>query len=108
MGLTDNRNSAPRPDILPMGVGLLVLVIGASFGANVGYGINPARDLVPRIFTAMAGWKNKPFGNVAWQTVLGELIGGVLGALLYKFAIDIHHPDDAKKESIVKMEEMES
>ena len=44
-----------------MCVGFLVVVIGISFGINCGYGINPARDLIPRIFTALAGWKEQPF-----------------------------------------------
>ena len=59
--LTDKRNSPPKPEILPLIVGLVVFVIGISFGINCGYGINPARDLMPRIFTAMAGWGSAPF-----------------------------------------------
>mgnify|MGYP003413518121 CR=1 FL=1 len=35
-------------------VGLLVVAIGVAFGFNAGYAINPARDLGPRLFTAVA------------------------------------------------------
>ena len=59
--LTDKRNNPPKAHILPLIVGLLVVAIGISFGINVGYGINPARDLIPRLFTALAGWDEKPF-----------------------------------------------
>lgn len=58
--LTDKRNSPPSGGILPLIVGLTVFVIGISFGINCGYGINPARDLIPRLFTAMAGWGTAP------------------------------------------------
>ena len=60
--LNDPNNNPPRADIRPLLVGLLVVVIGTSFGCNVGYGINPARDLIPRLFTAIAGWKEYPLG----------------------------------------------
>ena len=59
--LTDKRNNPPSRHILPLIIGMIVLGIGISFGINAGYGINPARDLIPRIFTAMAGWKEAPF-----------------------------------------------
>ena len=61
LALTDKRNNSPKPHILPLIVGLLVVGIGICFGQNVGYGINPARDLIPRLFTAMAGWHEAPF-----------------------------------------------
>ena len=60
--LTDKRNAnAPSPQLVPFIIGVLVLLIGATFGLNRGYGINPARDLIPRIFTSIAGWKSFPF-----------------------------------------------
>jgi len=59
--LTDKRNNPPSSGILPLIVGLVVFVIGVSFGINCGYGINPARDFVPRLFTVMAGWGLEPF-----------------------------------------------
>ena len=40
----------------PVLVGGIVVAIGVSFGFNAGYAINPARDLGPRLFTAVAGW----------------------------------------------------
>ncbi len=56
MALADQRNQPVVPGGEPVGVGLLVLLIGVSLGSNSGYAINPTRDLGPRVFTLMAGW----------------------------------------------------
>lgn len=71
----------------PMLVGLLVLSIGLSLGGSTGYAINPARDLGPRIahfLLPIAGKGDSDWGY-AWVPVLGPIIGGVLGALAYRF-----------------------
>lgn len=54
-GITDRRNAAAPPGLVPIVVGLLVTLIGATFGLNAGYAINPARDLGPRLFTLVVG-----------------------------------------------------
>ena len=59
--LTDKQNSPPQQGIFPLIVGFVVFTIGISFGINCGYGINPARDFMPRIFTSIAGWGSAPF-----------------------------------------------
>ncbi|HNV03817.1 MAG TPA: MIP family channel protein [Vicinamibacterales bacterium] len=84
-GITDPRH-APPAGLVPLIVGLLVVAIGAAFGVNCGYAINPARDFGPRIFTAMAGWGSGVFraGNFWWWVpIVGPLAGGVLGGWLY-------------------------
>ncbi len=66
------------------------LEIGMSFGAMHGYAINPARDLGPRLFTVLAGFRNNGItdGNrVWWVPVLAPLVGGVLGAGVYDFGV---------------------
>ena len=71
----------------PLLVGLLVFSIGLSLGGPTGYAINPARDLGPRIAHALlpiAG-KGGSDWSYAWIPVLGSCIGGVLGALVYKW-----------------------
>ena len=60
MAITDKNNMAIPKGMTPFGVGLIVTVIGMTLGSNCGYAINPARDLGPRIFTAMAGWGTEP------------------------------------------------
>ncbi len=66
-------------------VGLLVLGIGLSLGGTTGYAINPARDLGPRIFHAVAPIKNKRDSNwgYAWIPVLGPLAGALAAGILF-------------------------
>ncbi|KAK3746530.1 hypothetical protein QZH41_007379 [Actinostola sp. cb2023] len=59
--ILDKNNNAPDKGAAPVLIGLTVFVIGTAFGFNSGYAINPARDLGPRIFTAMAGWGGEVF-----------------------------------------------
>ena len=72
----------------PLLLGLLVWSIGLSLGGSTGYAINPARDLGPRIAHAILPIRGKADSDwgYAWVPVLGPIIGGVLGALFYKFA----------------------
>ncbi len=70
----------------PLLIGLLVVAIGMSFGAMHGYAINPARDLGPRLFTVLVGFKNNGLTDGTWiwtVPVIGPIIGGILGAVLY-------------------------
>jgi MIP family channel proteins len=85
-GITDSRNSPAPAGLAPVVVGLLVVLIGASFGFNAGYAINPARDFAPRLFTAVAGWGSEVFraGNAWWWVpVVAPIVGGVLGGWAY-------------------------
>ncbi len=67
-----------------LGVGLLVVGVGASLGGPTGYAINPTRDLGPRIIHALVPIKGKGDSNwgYAWIPVVGPILGGVLGGLL--------------------------
>jgi MIP family channel proteins len=92
--ITDQRNSAPPAPFAPIVVGALVLLIGATFGFNSGYAINPARDFGPRVFTAIAGWGMDVFraGNSWWWVpIAGPCIGGVLGGYAYDLLITRNH-----------------
>ena len=71
----------------PFLVGVLVWSIGLSLGGPTGYAINPARDLGPRLahfFLPIAGKGGSDWGY-AWVPVVGPILGGVIGALGYKF-----------------------
>ncbi len=90
LAMTDQRNAAPPAWLAAPLIGALVVAIGVAFGFNAGYAINPARDLGPRLFTAVAGWGGGVFtaGNGWWWVpIAGPLVGGVLGTLAYDACI---------------------
>ncbi|KAL5004123.1 hypothetical protein ScPMuIL_017579 [Solemya velum] len=98
LAITDDRNLNPPRGLLPISIGLIVVGIGMAFHLNCGYAINPARDLAPRIFTAIAGWGTEPFSfrdyQWFWVPVLGPHVGAIIGACVYELLIDIHWPDE--------------
>src|SRR5699024_3713387 len=71
-------------------VGLLIVAIGVSLGGATVYAINPARDLGPRIIHALLPIPGKGTSDwgYAWIPVVGPIIGGVYGALLYQAFFD--------------------
>jgi glycerol uptake facilitator protein len=90
LALTDERNQPPKSNLAPLLVGLAVAAIGMSFGANAGYAINPARDFGPRFFAWLAGWGQVALPGVhgyVWVPIVGPLIGGVVGAVVYDLFI---------------------
>jgi glycerol uptake facilitator protein len=92
--LVDEYNVPIKANLAGLFVGLVVVAIGISFGANAGYAINPARDLGPRLFTWLAGWGKVAMpgsfpgiGAYVWIPIVGPLLGAVLGACIYDFFI---------------------
>ncbi len=67
-------------------MGLLIVAIGMSLGGTTGYAINPARDLGPRIahFILPIPGKGSSNWGYAWIPVVGPILGGALGAVIYK------------------------
>jgi len=97
-GITDTRNSPAPGGLTPVVVGLLVVLIGATFGFNSGYAINPARDFGPRLFTFVAGWGAEVFraGNGWWWVpIVAPSLGGVLGGWAYDVFIGSRFPTAA-------------
>jgi glycerol uptake facilitator protein len=84
LAITDNQAEALQPIL----IGLVVVAIGVSWGGMHGYAINPARDFGPRLFTLVAGFRNTGFDNHAfWVPIVGPLLGGLAGALVYDLGI---------------------
>lgn len=76
--------------LIPFAVSALIVAIGMSFGGMHGYAMNPARDFSPRLFTYLMGFKDTGInqGNLIWlHAILGPIIGGPIGAILYDFTI---------------------
>ncbi|NKQ51300.1 aquaporin family protein [Amycolatopsis sp. K13G38] len=95
LALIDGRIKAASPKMAPLLIGFTVAAIGLSYGANAGYAINPARDFGPRLFAFFAGWGDTAIpgsGGYLWIPIVGPLVGGAIGALLYDFFIgDVLH-----------------
>jgi len=88
--VVDKLNALPGSNLAPIVIGLIVVAIGISFGGMNGYAINPARDLGPRLFAVVAGFKNNGLtdGTGAWlPPVIGPIIGGLLGGFAYDLFI---------------------
>jgi glycerol uptake facilitator protein len=97
--LTDRRNAAPGGYVEPLALGALVWAIGLSLGGLTGYAINPARDLGPRLASALLGWGTAVFqshGGYFWIPIVAPLAGGLAGISLYDFAIHRHLPPEGE------------
>jgi MIP family channel proteins len=94
-GISDSRNSPAPAGVAPVVVGLLVVAIGAAFGFNSGYAINPARDFGPRLFTFLAGWGSEVFraGNTWWWVpIVAPCVGAVIGGWAYDALVGDRFP----------------
>ena len=74
-------------------VGFVVIMVGLTLGGPSGYAINPARDFGPRLFGALVGTGGL-FTGLYWLVVpiVGPLIGGPLGVILYDIFITPNLP----------------
>jgi MIP family channel proteins len=97
LAITDKNNTNIPHEMVSLLIGLALLVIGSSYGFNCGFAVNPARDLAPRIFTAIFGWGSKTFsaGNAFfWIPVFAPMLGSAFGTFLYCLFIGNHWLDD--------------
>ncbi|KAI0081664.1 aquaporin [Panus rudis PR-1116 ss-1] len=88
--ITDKRNGPPPAGLVPLVLFIAVLGIGIALGMQTGYAINPARDLGPRLFTAMVYGKEVfTFRNHYWLwcPVITPIIGAVVGTFIYDLFI---------------------
>lgn len=92
----DSRNWAKSTTfIAPFIVGLVVVAVGLTLGGPSGYAINPARDFGPRLFGALVGTTGL-FSGLYWLVapIIGPLIGGPLGVILYDIFITPGLPEE--------------
>ncbi len=90
-GLTAKGNPFAAGKFTPLAIGLLLTALICVFAPVSMAGFNPARDLAPRIFSALAGWKGYVFtaNGSGWLTVyliapvVGAVAGGWLGRQLF-------------------------
>jgi glycerol uptake facilitator protein len=81
MGWSDSSQGSWAGGLI---VGLIVCSVGLSLGGPSGYAINPARDFGPRLLGLVVGTQNL-FNGLYWLVapIIGPLIGGPLGIILY-------------------------
>ncbi|GMF43806.1 unnamed protein product [Phytophthora fragariaefolia] len=95
--ITDQNNRSPGTVGTPFAFALMIMALGMSFGMNTGYAMNPARDLGPRLLTYAVGYGSKVWtvdSYYFWIPICGPLVGGVIGAGLYTFLVQVQHPQE--------------
>jgi len=97
-GVTDSRGIKVPTHLQPFLIALLIGAIVTAMGFNAGAILNPARDLAPRIFSALIGYGTKPFaplGGHYWYLVgvIGPHIGALVGVFVYEKAIGEYLPE---------------
>jgi len=80
--LVDDEKSVPT-GAAPALIGATVTGLCAQFAAVTGCGMNPARDLGPRVVTAICGWGKEAWSRAWWAYTVGPVIGAVLGGALH-------------------------
>jgi len=105
--VTDKRNGPPPAGLVPLVVFIAILGIAVAFGMQTGFAINPARDLGPRLMTAMVGYGTQAFNYRSqywlWAPLLGSVCGGLTASFLYDFLIYLgpesffNAPNDASR-----------
>lgn len=83
----DSSNMPVPAGLSPLALFVLILGIGISLGMQTGYAINPARDLGPRLMTAMVGYGSQVFTfrnqYWLWCPVIAPYLGALAGAGFY-------------------------
>ncbi|MEZ5300862.1 MAG: aquaporin [Verrucomicrobiales bacterium] len=90
-GFVNPRNEGGPAKMTPLAIGLTLTVLICIFAPLTMAGFNPARDLAPRLFSALAGWGSVPFSanGIGWLTVYvlapcgGAMAGAAASKLLY-------------------------
>jgi glycerol uptake facilitator protein len=100
LGITHPRNSS-RPQILTaVTIGLTITILISLLGPLTMAAFNPARDLAPRIFSSLVGWKTVPFtaNGIGWLTVyvIAPICGALIGGAIYRWFLAPHYEEPAR------------
>ena len=87
--VTDGRNAGRPRELTAVTIGLTVTLLISLLGPLTMAGFNPARDLGPRVWSAVfGGWGTVPFtaNGWGWLTVyvVAPLLGGQVGGAVYR------------------------
>ncbi|KAF8631692.1 hypothetical protein AX15_002242 [Amanita polypyramis BW_CC] len=85
--MCDKKNSGSPNELGPLIIFVTFVAITVSLGMETGFGINPARDLGPRILTSMVGYGRAVYNfrrqYWLWCEVIAPIFGTQAGALAY-------------------------
>uniref|UniRef100_A0A4W5N3H3 Aquaporin 10a n=1 Tax=Hucho hucho TaxID=62062 RepID=A0A4W5N3H3_9TELE len=102
-GHRHDHDVLPAPaDLVPPLATVVLMGISQSMSSNCGGGINPARDLGPRLLTLTAGWGTEVFtcyNYWFWVPIVAPMVGAVLGSGLYLVFVQWHLPDSEINET---------
>ena len=76
----------PHDALAPLFIGMAVMIIICVIAPLTQAALNPARDLAPRAFTYLAGWRHAAFPDRNFGLLvygLGPLSGGCIAAFLF-------------------------
>lgn len=94
--VTDGNNSSCPKDGMPaLAIGLVVALLGVSFGPLTGFAMNPARDFGPRLLCVFAGWGTSAFGPDNYGLIVpifAPIVGAILGGGIYEKLISVYLP----------------
>jgi len=90
-GCIDDGNPTRPRELTAVMIGLTITILISLLGPLTMAAFNPARDLAPRLFSALAGWGTLPFtvNGTGWLTVyvVAPVAGGLAGGGVYHWTL---------------------
>ncbi|TKI05990.1 MIP/aquaporin family protein [Martelella alba] len=83
-----NYNQNIHTLLKPALIGFVIFLIGSSFGPLTAYAMNPARDLLPKVFLYLLGYGTTVltggfFLPYIFVPIIGPLLGSLAGAMIF-------------------------
>ncbi|KAF8998106.1 aquaporin-like protein [Cyathus striatus] len=99
LALSDPKRNPIPSCLLPVGIWMLVLGIATALGMQTGFALNPARDLGPRILTAMVGYGSQVFTANRYYWIWTPILAPILAAQVSTVVYDLFLNCEAEDES---------